>query len=300
MNRTKSVFALFALIIIGFLIYLFLFEPTYRGAINTGDRVLLFAHRGYGNLAPDNSLEGARLALQDNFDGVDVDAQLSKDKGVVIFHDVSLERFTEGVGRVDAKTTEELQKYDLGTKYGNGFSGVYIKTFEDFVIAVSENRLLMVELKVGTASNTGIESAVNAILSKHNAYERVYISSFNPVVLYRLKHLEPKIKTVFIFMDSGWDPKRVAETKEEDRVPLPWYLRSEITRTAIRKIIKPDALSINYLVSERTIDKLQSAGYPVFLWSLNDTETIQWGFSKRPYGIITDEPKILKEIEAKL
>ena len=82
--------------------YLFLYEPSYTGSINVKkDQVLFFAHRGFGNHAPDNSLVGARLALERGLDGVDVDAQFSKDKKTFIFHDVSLERFTIGEGRVD-------------------------------------------------------------------------------------------------------------------------------------------------------------------------------------------------------
>lgn len=275
------------LIVLG---YLFLYEPEYSGLISAEEKTLVFAHRGFGNHAPDNSLVGAQIALREGLDGVDVDAQFSSDKEIVIFHDVSLERFTDGEGRVDQKTTEELKTYDLGEKYGNGFTYVYISTFEEFVAAVTPSSMLMVELKVATAKDTGIERRTIEILSKYDAFERVYVSSFNPVVLWRLKNMDPRVRTVFIFMDSGWDPKRVAETKAEDRVALPWYLQNEYTRTAIRKIIRPDALSINYGVRESTIDSLLNKGYPIFLWSLNDTESLEWALEKEPYGIVTDEP----------
>jgi len=65
--------------------YLFLYEPRYSGSIIVKkDQLLLFAHRGFGNHAPDNSLVGARLALERALDGVDVDAQFSKDKKTFI------------------------------------------------------------------------------------------------------------------------------------------------------------------------------------------------------------------------
>jgi glycerophosphoryl diester phosphodiesterase len=279
--------------------YLFLFEPKYGGhiEINT-DEILLFAHRGFGNHAPDNSLVGARLALENGLDGVDVDAQLSKDKQTFIFHDVTLERFTEGTGRVDQYTLEQLQQYDLGLKYENGteFKDVYIESFETFVKEITPEALLMTELKIATAKNTGMEQDVINIITKYDAFDRVYISTFNPVVLYRLKKIDPRVQTVFIFQDSGWDPKRVAETKEEDRVSLPWYLQTEWTRRAIRKITKPDALSINEKVNNQTIDRLQAKGWPIFLWPLNNDESINWGIEKKPYGIVTDEPLRTKEI----
>ncbi len=287
------------LVVVALPAYLFLYEPKYKGLISTDEQILVFAHRGFGNHAPDNSLEGARIAVAQGFDGVDVDAQFSQDEEVVIFHDVSLERFTTGEGRIDAKTLTELQTYDLGTKYGNGFSGVYIKTFEDFVKEITPDAYLMVELKVPAASDTGIERRVNEVLAKHNAYERVYISSFNPVVLHRLKKMDPRIKTVFIFMDTGWDPKRIAETKEEDRVTLPWYLQTEWTRTLIRKLVKPDAVSIQYQVDEAVIDKLLAKGYPVFLWSVNDETSVDFALRKNSYGLVTDEPPLAKKMRDK-
>lgn len=270
--------------------YLFCHEPAYRGLISRGEYTLLFAHRGFGNHAPDNSLIGAEMALANNLDGVDVDAQFSADKEVIIFHDVSIERFTTGTGRVDNKTVDELRAYDLAMKFGQGFSDVHVATFEEFVNAVVPRGLLMVELKVSGIKDTGIERRVNEIIGKYGAYENIYISSFNFFVLRRLKQIDPRIRTVFIFQDTGWDPKRVAETRQEDRVSIPWFLRTEFTRVAIRKFVEPDALSINHRVDPKTIDKLLAKGYPIFLWPVNDEQSVLWSLAKDPYGLVTDEP----------
>ena len=270
--------------------YAFLFEPQYGGLLTDDGRVLVFAHRGFGNHAPDNSLAGARLALEKGLDGVDVDGQFSADKQVVIFHDPSLERFTTGTGRVDSKTVQELRTYDLSIKFGNGFSEVYISTFDDFVRTVTPEAYLMVELKVPGVADTGMEQQVSEIIQKYDAYDRVFISSFNPVVLYRIKRIEPRVRTVFIFQDTGWDEQRVSDTREEDRVALPWYLRTERTRVAIRKIIGADALSIHQDVEESVIDKLMAKGVPVFLWPLNDRQSVTWALGKSPYGLVSDEP----------
>lgn len=279
--------------------YLFLYEPGYSGSINVKrDHVLLFAHRGFGNHAPDNSLVGARLALQRGLDGVDVDAQFSKDRKTFIFHDVSLERFTTGEGRVDGYTFDQLHEFDLGLKYGEGteFRDVFIESLDTFVKEITGEALLMVELKIATKIDTGMEQDVVGIISRHDVFDKVFVSAFNPIVLRRLKKIDPRVQTVFIFQDSGWAPERVAATKEEDRVSLPWYLQNERARRGIRKLLKPDALSINEHVSEEVIDKLIMEGWPIFLWPLNTRESIKWGISKEPFGIVTDEPILAKEI----
>ena len=252
--------------------------------------------RRFGDYAPDNSLVGAKLAIDNHMDGVDMDAQLSSDGTIVIFHDLSVDRLTVGTGKVQSKTRSELQSLDLATKYGQGFKNAYVATFEDFVEAFSEKTILMVELKVPGTASTGIEQKAIDIIKKNNAYDRVYLSSFNPIVLWRLKHLDPKIHTVLIFMDTNWNPQLLAEIKKEDLVNLPWFIRQEWIRRAIRKVVKPDALSVNNEVQESTINALISRGYPVFLWTVETKDRIQWALEKHPYGIITDEPQLGKEL----
>lgn len=276
--------------------YLSLYEPIYGGLIQEEDKTLVFAHRGFGNLAPDNSLVAAKLAMQNDMDGVDVDGQLSTDNELVIFHDLSIDRLTNGTGKVSSKTITELQKLDLATKYGKGFKNAYVATFDDFVQEITPNGILMVELKVPSSKETGIEKRAAEIIKKHNAYENVYLSSFNPLVLYRLKKIDPQIRTVFIFMDTNWNPELIAEIKKEDLINLPWFLRNEIIRRTIRNIIKPDALSVNNEVNEKVIDKLIKKGYPIFLWTIDEKNRIEWALEKKPYGIISDEPVITKQL----
>jgi glycerophosphoryl diester phosphodiesterase len=225
-----------------------------------------------------------------------MDAQLSSDGTIVIFHDLSVDRLTEGIGKVESKTLAELKTLDLSIKYGHGFSHAYVATFEDFVQAISTQGILMIELKVPGIKQTGIEQKAIDTIKKYNAYDHVYLSSFNPFVLYRLKKLDPKIHTVLIFMDTNWNPQLLAEIKKEDLVNLPWFLRKEWTRRAIRKFVKPDALSVNNEVSEGTIDFLIRDGYPIFLWTVETKERIQWALDKKPYGIISDEPALGKEL----
>jgi len=291
-----KVLCVFIIVVILGLSYFFLYEPDYRGLIQKQDRVLVFAHRGFGNLAPDNSLVAAKLAMQNDMDGVDVDGQFSADNELVIFHDLSVDRLTIGTGKVNSKTVAELLKLDLATKYGKGFENAYVTTFDDFVKEVTSKGILMVELKVPSSKDTGIEKRAAEIIKKYNAYENVYLSSFNPLVLYRLKKIDPRIRTVFIFMDTNWNPEIMAEIKKEDLVNLPWFLRNETIRQAIRNIVKPDALSVNNEVDERTIDALIKKGYPIFLWTIDDEARLEWALDKKPYGIISDEPIITKQL----
>jgi len=290
-RRRRYLLAAIALVLAVAAAYLFGYEPRYRGSlVARPSHPLVFAHRGFGDHAPDNSLYAVDRALATGMDGVDVDGQLTRDGELIIFHDLSVDRLTSSTGRVRDKTVKEMLALDLGPKYDPAIRGAPVRTFEDFVRTVKGHGILMVELKVPGLAPTGIEQRAVDIVRKHAAYQDVVLSSFNPLVLYRLKRLDPEIRTALIFMDTNWNPELVAEIKEDDRVDLPWPLRQEFIRRAFRKLIRPDLLSINHEVNEAVIDRLIAKGWPVFIWTPDDEGDLRRALAKRPYGVISDQP----------
>jgi len=277
--------------------YLFLYEPPYRGSLVARPaRPLVFAHRGFGELGPDNSLYSVARALDAGVDGVDMDGQLTRDGELVIFHDLSVDRLTAGTGRALDKTLAAMLALDLGPKYDPALRGAYVRTFEDFLRTVKGRGVLMVELKVPGAARTGIEERAVEIIRKHDAYRDVVLSSFNPLVLYRVKRLDPAVRTCLIFMDTNWNAELMAEIKPEDLVNLPWALRQEPIRRALRKIVRPDLLSINHEVDSAVIDRLIAKGWPVFIWTLDEEQDLRAALAKRPYGVISDQPVRARQV----
>lgn len=294
----KKVLGVVLVVLVVGIFYAVGYEPSYSGLVklNSDAPTEIFSHRGFGNYAPDNSLEGIQLAMQAGFSGVDMDGQYTQDQKLIIFHDLSVDRLTSDTGRVSEKTLEEMKKLDLAPKFGNGFTQAIPPTFEEALQATLGKGVLMVELKVPGVQRTGIEEKAVEIIQKYKAHESVYLSSFNPLVLYRLKQLDPQIRTVFIFMDTNWNPDLIKEIKEGDLVNLPFYLRNEALRRFIRKVIEPDLLSVNHEVASSTIDTLLAKGWPVFLWTTNTEDRIRWALSKKPMGIISDEPQLVRKL----
>ena len=277
--------------------YLFLYEPPYSGTLVARPaRPLVFAHRGFGDLGPDNSLYSVARALEACADGVDVDGQLTKDGELVIFHDLSVDRLTSGTGRVRDKTLAEMLALDLGPKYDPALHGAHVHTFEDFLRTVKGRGILMVELKVPGPAATGIEQRAVDVIRKLDAHRDVVLSSFNPLVLYRVKRLDPAVRTALIFMDTNWNPELIAEIKPEDLVNLPWALRQEFVRRAIRKIVRPDLLSINHEVDGAVIDGLIAKGWPAFIWTIDEEPDLRAAFARRPYGVISDQPLRARQV----
>jgi glycerophosphoryl diester phosphodiesterase len=201
-----------------------------------------------------------------------------------------VDRLTSDTGRVGGKTLKQMLALDLGPKFKPAMRGAPVRTFEDFVRTVKGRGILMVELKVPGLKPTGMEQRAVEIIRKHAAHRDVVLSSFNPVVLYRLKRLDAQVRTALIFMDTNWNPELVAEIKPGDLVNLPWPLRQEFIRRAVRKIIRPDLLSINHQVDEKVTDRLIAKGWPSFIWTPDEEEDIRRALSKQPYGVISDQP----------
>jgi glycerophosphoryl diester phosphodiesterase len=278
-------------------LWLFGYEPPYRGTlVIRPPHPLVFAHRGFGVHGPDNSLYAVERAMAAGMDGVDVDGQLTADSELVIFHDLSVDRLTAGSGKVRDQTLAQMLALDLGPKYDPAVHGAYVRTFEDFVRTVKGRGILMVELKVPGGAATGIERRAVDIIRRHDAFADVVLSSFNPVVLYRVKRLDPRVRTALIFMDTNWNPELLAEIRPEDRVDLPWFLRQEWIRRALRKLVRPDLLSINQEVDEAVTDRLIGKGWPVFVWTPDEDTDLRRAFAKRPYGVISNRALRAREL----
>jgi len=283
-NRNYMIKIITALVFLFILIslWLFFYEPPYNGDIQS-DETLLIAHRGFGNYAPDNTLSAIKSAIDYGLGGVDLDSQLTKDEELIIFHDPKLDRLTNGTGVIRDKTLEELKRIDAGYGFHKNFTNYKILTLDEMIKEVNGEILMIVELKSAKIKSEGIEEKAVKAIQENNAYNNVYLSSFNPFVIYRIEKIDNKVNTVFIFRDIvPNDPTQFAK--------IPFFLKKESFRKAIRKIIKPDFLSIEITVKDDTIIQLQNKGYPIFLWPPNTKKEIQLSLDRKPFGLITDEP----------
>src|SRR3970040_788546 len=83
----------------------------------------IFAHRGASAHAPENTLAAFQLALRQQADGIEMDNKLSADGYVIVFHDQTVNRTTEGSGRVREKTLAELRELDAGSHFDVAYRG---------------------------------------------------------------------------------------------------------------------------------------------------------------------------------
>lgn len=143
----------------------------------------VIAHRGASGTAPENTLAAFRLAASLGAAMIELDVQLSRDREVVVVHDDTVERTTDGRGRVSDLDLAALKTLDAGSWFGARFAGERIPTLAEVLATVSLP--INVELKRG-----GGDALVDRVLDtvRHaGAMDRVVFSSFEDEALSRLR-----------------------------------------------------------------------------------------------------------------
>jgi glycerophosphoryl diester phosphodiesterase len=157
------------------------------------DRPLNFAHRGASRQAPANTLAPFLLAAELGAEGIELDAQLSKDGEVVVIHDFTLEATTNGKGPVRSMTLAELRELDAGSRFDPTFAGQRIPTLQEVADTVGRRLLLNVELKMTGMRDEGLAEEALRIIEDNHLIARTVVSSFNPFALRGVRQLNPHI-----------------------------------------------------------------------------------------------------------
>ena len=142
-------------------------------------RPIIFAHRGDLAHAPENTLPAFQQALQKGADGVELDVKLTADGHVIVIHDSTLDRTTDGKGRVASSTLEAIRKLDAGKWFNEKFAGTKVPLLEEVFEVVGKDKMINIELKL-TNSREGLVVKVCELIKRHNNHSQILFSSFFP------------------------------------------------------------------------------------------------------------------------
>lgn len=157
------------------------------------------AHRGFSGRYPENTMLAFQQALAADCDGIELDVHLTRDGHVVIIHDESIDRTTNGKGLVRDYTLEELQTFDAYGKFQGEYGFQHIPTLEEYFDLVAQSPIFTnIELKNNIYYYTGLEEKVIALIRRYRLEERVLFSSFNHCSMLLCKRLAPEIPTGFL------------------------------------------------------------------------------------------------------
>ena len=230
---------------------------------------LIFGHRGASAYAPENTLEAFRLAMEMGADGFELDVHLSLDGELVVIHDESVDRTTDGTGLVRDLTLVQLKALDASNGMET-YRGAKIPTLGEVFDLIRDTRhIVNVEIKTDEWFYPQIEEKCLALAKEKGVEDRVIYSSFNHHTLMKLRHLKPDVKLGMLFGDIMRKPWEYAQPLSVD------YLHP---------------MKMNIYVPGFS-EGAAAAGYGVNMWTINDPETMQLCLDTGA-GIITNYPDV--------
>jgi glycerophosphoryl diester phosphodiesterase len=142
----------------------------------------VFGHRGNRAFAPENTIEAFRQAIALGADGIELDVRLTADGEVVVMHDPTVDRTTDGVAAVEALTLDEIRRLDAGARFttdaGRSFPyrgrGIGVPTFAEVLEALPTDVPILVEIKTAAAS-----PRLREVIESHGAESRCIVESFD-------------------------------------------------------------------------------------------------------------------------
>ena len=156
---------------------------------------LLIAHRGDSANTPENTLAAFRLAYENGADGIELDVMLSADRQLVVIHDDTLDRTSNGHGEVGEIPLTALRELDAGAWFSPKFKGELIPLLDEVFTELGGKFLINVELKNYKTPKDQLPELVVALVKKHALSDSVLLSSFNARNILRAKSLAPEIRT---------------------------------------------------------------------------------------------------------
>jgi glycerophosphoryl diester phosphodiesterase len=161
------------------------------------------AHRGWSGKAPENTKAAFQLAIDhEAITAIELDVHLSKDGVPVVIHDDTLERTTNGSGRVADHTACQLQSLDAGSWFGPEFAGEGIPLLEEVLLMAKGRKKLFIELKQMGGCYAGLEEQVAGLIQKHGLLEEALIISFDHQSLRKLKAIDARLQTGLLFFGA--------------------------------------------------------------------------------------------------
>ena len=167
-------------------------------------RFLWIAHRGYSVKYPENTLPAFEGAIEAGADMIELDIRISRDGHIVTIHDETIDRTSDGRGRIADLSLADLKRYN----YRNGHKDldfVAIPTLEEVLDRVGNRVLLNIEIKKDPGEREGMEQTLVELLRRKHMTNRVIVSSFNRGALHTVKRIYDSVKTGLVFEGTPLD-----------------------------------------------------------------------------------------------
>ncbi|EGQ8023754.1 glycerophosphoryl diester phosphodiesterase [Vibrio vulnificus] len=229
---------------------------------------MIVGHRGVAGSYPENTRVSVQAAIDLGLSWVEIDVQPTKDNVLVVCHDHTIDRCSNGKGRVDAYSLKELQAFDFGGWFDEAFAGEQIMTLESLLNLAAEYDLgLNIEVKVDNHDVGKVALNLKNLLDKSPlTADKILLSSFSHDIILQLHQHCPGYKL-------GVLSERLSQ---RDRQVL--------------KEVNAFSCNLNYRwITEKHIRDLKTGGYQIWCYTVNQADKFR--YLDKVDAIFSDHPE---------
>ena len=273
------------------ILFLFLCQNEYRDIhpyLSNNPNVLNIAHRGGLGLSPENTIISFQRAIKEGADILELDIRSTSDSILVLLHDKTVDRTTNGKGRISELTLKEAKRLNAGYRWTENDSlsfpfrtlNIKIPTFNEFLTNFKDYNL-NIEIK---QHHDFIAKKLCESIKENQIQDNVVIGSFNDEVLDEFRFYCPDVATSpgrdeirtfygfsYVYLDKFYRPK-------SDIYQLPEFFRT------------------THVLTERLVNAAKQKNIPIFVWTVNDPDEMRRFIEMGLNGIITDYPDRLSKV----
>ena len=236
---------------------------------------LVIAHRGASSYAPENTLKAFQIAIEHRTDAIEFDVKLTSDQEVVVIHDTTVNRTTNGIGKVAAISLNDLKQLDAGMKFNESFAGERVPTLREVFNQLGNQVKMNIELTNYSTPNDKLVYKVIDLIKEFHLEEMIFFSSFYSWNLKIARKLIPEIPRGLLGF-PGW---------------LGFFARRSTSNNSFQ------ALNINKLdITDQLVSACHTENKRVLVWTVNDEDEMRKFLKMDVDGIFTDDPGLLRYI----
>ena len=242
------------------------------------------AHRGSRVLWPENTMVAFDGAVDMGLKYLEIDVQITSDGTVVVFHDASLDRVTNGVGDVAAWLWEDVQRLDAAWSFATDRghpsrgTGVRVPSLDELFATFGDTHI-NIDLK-----SAGMEWAVADLIKRHRREDRTLIGSFRRSRLARFRRIMRGSVPTSASPERAvamWVASRFGATTQGPEIAYQVPFEHPLLK-----------------LDQRFVDAIHAVGSQVHAWTVNDGVTMRRLLDMGVDGIVTDRPDVLNDVLA--
>lgn len=231
----------------------------------------IIAHRGASGYAPENTLAAFIMAVKMGARAIEFDVQMTNDEEIVVIHDYTLDRTTNGKGFIFEKSLEDIKKYDAGSWFSERYKGEKVPLLTEVLDVIPSDIMIHVEIKKAVFEKRCIEDKIINILKTKNRLEGTVISSFDH---YCIKHImkENCVRTGALIEANIIDP-------------INYLVTRGINSYSFNQAVEFIDMSV--------VEEAHTKGLKILSYTINDIRTAKMFEQMGVDGIFTNYPDIM-------